>query len=181
MNRLKRIIGLIMLIKYKILYHSKILINWSVICSPNMKIRCNDNGRVIFNNRVHLRDNVLLNVSQSGEIILEDNVFINDDCKLNCKKRIYIGEGTLIGQNVLFYDHDHDYKKGIIDKRSNYVLQEIVIGKNVWIGSGCIILKGVHIGDNAVIGAGTIVTHDVEANNVIYSKQTVEKKEILYE
>jgi len=41
------------------------------------------------------------------------------------------------------------------------VLAPVVIGKNVWIGSGAIVLPGVRIGDNSVIGAGAIVTRDV--------------------
>jgi len=40
----------------------------------------------------------------------------------------------------------------------------IVIGNQVWIGSGARILKGVIIGDNAIIAAGSIVTRDIPAN-----------------
>ena len=39
-----------------------------------------------------------------------------------------------------------------------------MIGQNVWIGGGCIILPGVSIGDNSVIGAGSVVTKDIESN-----------------
>jgi len=37
----------------------------------------------------------------------------------------------------------------------------VVIGNDVWIGYGAIILSGVTIGDGAVIGAASVVTHDV--------------------
>ena len=37
----------------------------------------------------------------------------------------------------------------------------VVIGDNVWIGGGAIILPGVTIGNNVVIGAGSIVTKDI--------------------
>ena len=40
---------------------------------------------------------------------------------------------------------------------------DVHIGKNVWIGAGCVILPGVTIGDNTVIGAGSIVTKDIPA------------------
>lgn len=36
-----------------------------------------------------------------------------------------------------------------------------VIGNDVWIGAGAIILRGVTIGDGAVVGAGSVVTKDV--------------------
>jgi len=41
--------------------------------------------------------------------------------------------------------------------------QKTIIGNNVWISTGSIILFGVNIGDNAVISAGSVVTKDVPA------------------
>ncbi len=40
----------------------------------------------------------------------------------------------------------------------------VIIGNNVWIGGGAIILPGVTIGDNVVIGAGSIVTKSISDN-----------------
>jgi acetyltransferase-like isoleucine patch superfamily enzyme len=37
----------------------------------------------------------------------------------------------------------------------------VIIGNDVWVGYGSIILSGVKIGDGAIIGAGSIVTQDV--------------------
>ena len=44
----------------------------------------------------------------------------------------------------------------------------VVIGDNVWIGGGAIIMPGVTIGDNVVIGAGSIVTKDIPSNTIAY-------------
>ena len=38
---------------------------------------------------------------------------------------------------------------------------DIVIGNDVWIGHGAMILSGVHIGNGAVVAAGSIVTKNV--------------------
>jgi len=43
----------------------------------------------------------------------------------------------------------------------------IVIGNDVWIGAGAIILPEVKIGDGAIIGAGAVVTHDVPAYAIV--------------
>ncbi len=45
--------------------------------------------------------------------------------------------------------------------------EDIVIGDNVFIGVGVIILKGVTIGDWTIIGAGSIVTKDVAEYKVV--------------
>ena len=44
---------------------------------------------------------------------------------------------------------------------------DIVIGHDVWVGYGAIILSGVKIGDGAVVGAGAVVSHDVPAYAVV--------------
>ena len=44
---------------------------------------------------------------------------------------------------------------------------DIIIGSDVWICRGAMILSGVTIGDGAVIGARAVVTHDVPAYGVV--------------
>jgi acetyltransferase-like isoleucine patch superfamily enzyme len=44
----------------------------------------------------------------------------------------------------------------------------IVVGEDVWIGSGCRILDGVRIGGGSVIGAGSVVTKDSEPWSVAF-------------
>lgn len=43
----------------------------------------------------------------------------------------------------------------------------VVIGDNVWIGEGVVIMPGVSIGDNVIIGANAVVTHSFPKNVVI--------------
>jgi len=42
-----------------------------------------------------------------------------------------------------------------------------VIGHDVWIGHGAIIMPGVNVGHGAVIGAGAVVTKDVEPYSIV--------------
>lgn len=42
-----------------------------------------------------------------------------------------------------------------------------IIGNDVWIGNGAIILRGINVGDGAVIGAGAVVTKDVEPYTIV--------------
>lgn len=56
---------------------------------------------------------------------------------------------------------------------------DIVIGNDVWIGFGSIILSGVKIGDGAVIGAGSVVTKDVLPYTIAGGNPAVEIKKDL--
>ena len=43
----------------------------------------------------------------------------------------------------------------------------VVIGNDVWIGEGAVLIAGITIGDGAVIAAGAVVTKDVPAWTVV--------------
>lgn len=101
-------------------------------------------GSIKINEGISTRRDVSLNVSDCGLIEIKNHVFINDGTKINARKCVRIGANTIIGQNVLIYDHDHDYKSENL--ASNFKCDDVVIGDNVWIGSGVIILKGTSIG-----------------------------------
>lgn len=95
-----------------------------------------------------------------GGVLTLGSGYINSDSVISCINSITIGDGSAIARGVFIYDSDHHK---IIDGQGNLKNPSapITIGKNVWIGVGAIILKGVTIGDGAVIAAGSVVTSDV--------------------
>ena len=92
-----------------------------------------------------------------------ENVFINACCQFQDQGGIWIGDGCLIGHNVVFATLNHDLNPA---KRQICIPKSIELGKNVWIGSNATILSGVKIGDNAVVAAGAVVNKNVEANSI---------------
>ena len=104
----------------------------------------------------------------SGKLILHDGVFVNNSCSFNCMERIEIGVGTMMGEGVRFYDHDHVYTAEKIEKWQ-WTTAPIRAGRDCWIGSNVTILKGVTIGDNTIIGAGCLVRNNIPANSVVYN------------
>lgn len=111
-----------------------------------------------------------------GKLILHDGVFINNSCSFNCMERIEIGAGTMMGEGVRFYDHDHIYTAEKIEKWQ-WTSAPIIVGRDCWIGSNVTILKGVTIGDNTIIGAGCLIRNDVPANSVVYNDGNLVVKE----
>lgn len=91
------------------------------------------------------------------------NVFLNMGCKFQDQGGIYIGDGTLIGHNVVLATLNHAMSPS---RRGTMVPAPIRIGKNVWIGSNATILPGVTIGDGAIVAAGAVVTRDVPENTI---------------
>ncbi len=92
------------------------------------------------------------------------NVFINAGCKFQDQGGITIGDGALIGHNVVMATLNHDM---VPEKRGDLHPAPIVIGKNVWIGANATILPGVTVGDGAIVAAGAVVTKNVPANTVV--------------
>lgn len=89
---------------------------------------------------------------------------IGNDCGfsgtvISCHSAIIIEENVMVGSNVLIMDSDQHPS----DIRSGHP-KKVVLKKNCWIGSNCIILKGVTVGRNSVIGAGSVVTRSIPDN-----------------
>lgn len=92
------------------------------------------------------------------------NVFFNSGCRMQDQGGITIGDGTLLGHNVVLATLNHDKNP---EKRGNMHPAAIHIGKNVWIGANATVLPGVTIGDGAIVAAGAVVSKDVAANTIV--------------
>ncbi|ANC77482.1 acetyltransferase [Fictibacillus phosphorivorans] len=92
------------------------------------------------------------------------NVFINSGCRFQDQGGITIGDGALIGHNVVLATLNHDINP---NKRSTLHPAPIVIGNNVWIGANATVVPGVNIGDGAIVAAGAVVTKDVPSKVIV--------------
>ncbi len=97
-------------------------------------------------------------------ITIGKDVFINSGCHFQDQGSITIGDGSLIGHNVVLVTINHDLNPK--ENRKNHYAP-IKIGSHVWIGSNATVLSGVTVGDWAVIAAGAVVTKDVPARTVV--------------
>lgn len=116
-------------------------------------------------------------VDYGNNIYFGNNCEVNMNCTFLDDNKIIIGDNALIAPNVQIYTAYHpthylDRFGELTDGGSfNFcktITAPVIIGNNVWIGGGVIILPGVTIGDNVVIGAGSVVTRSLEANTIAY-------------
>lgn len=92
------------------------------------------------------------------------NVFFNCGCSFQDRGGITIGDNVFLGMNVTISTLNHGFD---LEHRSTTYPSKVVIGNNVWIGSGANILGGVTIGDNSIIAAGALVNKDVPSNVIV--------------
>ncbi|URQ86603.1 acyltransferase [Pseudoalteromonas sp. SCSIO 43088] len=136
------------------------------------------NGRIyIRKGSVHINDgfrnkkNINLSVD-GGVVTIGKRVFFNNNVSINCRHLVVIGSDTIIGENVLFYDHDHAFScPNKLIRNQGFDLGEINIGSNVWIGSNVTILKGVSVGSGSIISAGSVVTKNIPENSILIQKR----------
>lgn len=95
---------------------------------------------------------------KSAKIKIGDDVGISGG-SIVATENIEIGDGTLIGTNTLIVDSDfHPARaKNRRYKKEGVKSIPVKIGKNVFLGTNCTILKGATIPDDTVIPAGSTV------------------------
>jgi hypothetical protein len=81
---------------------------------------------------------------------------------------VTIGDRVTVSVRVQFLPHDGVGWLFRDERGRRYRYGPIVIGDDVFVGAGAIILPGVTVGDRCVIGAGSVVTKSVPAGSVVF-------------
>lgn len=97
-------------------------------------------------------------------ITVGKNVFINAGCQFQDQGGVTLGDGVLMGHNVVLATLNHDRDPA---GRATMHPGPIVLGKNVWVGAHATLLPGVTVGDGAIVAAGAVVARDVPPNTVV--------------
>lgn len=121
------------------------------------------------------------NVINRGCFISDSEIRFATYTGMNCIiKNTIIGKFCDLSWNLSVGGANHHYTRAM--KFSEYHLNQVlngsspiivkpdpptIIGNDVWIGNGAIVLRGVNVGDGAVIGAGAVVTKDVEPYTIV--------------
>ena len=99
-------------------------------------------------------------------MFLNDNTFLGKNVNFNGmrimgKGKVTIGDNFHSGMDCLIITDAHNYEGAKIPYDSTYLVRDVVIDDNVWLGHGVTVLGGVTIGEGAIIQAGSVVVSDI--------------------
>jgi acetyltransferase-like isoleucine patch superfamily enzyme len=128
----------------------------------------------LFQRIFRLNAEVPFSVNHTSRIQGYSNMILSDQAKFSFTisggiyvtafqdTKLTIGDNTIIAPNVAIQTGNHD-----LNDRNIYTIGNISIGKNCWLGFGCVILPGVSLGNNVTVGANAVVTKSFPDNVVI--------------
>lgn len=108
-----------------------------------------------------------VHISRKNDIALGRRCYVGPECWLGAN--VQIGDDVLIGPRVAFVGGDHRIPSipSTIRDAGRDVLRTTVIGDDVWLGYGAIIMHGITIASHAVVAAGAVVTRNVEEGAIV--------------
>ena len=101
-------------------------------------------------------------------IKIGNNVIINPDSALIAtKSKIEIGNDVLIAPRVYIQTQNHNFKiKDKLIRCQGETSNDIIIGNDIWIAYGVIILPAVKLITGCIIGAGSVVTSNLDKYSI---------------
>lgn len=120
-------------------------------------------GEVTLGDGVHLYRDITIQTGKSGAVEIGSETHVQPRCQFSAYEgSIKIGERVEIAPACAFYPYNHGVVAGSpVREQALESRGGIVVGDDVWLGYGVVVLDGVRIGDHAVVGAGAVVSHDI--------------------
>jgi acetyltransferase-like isoleucine patch superfamily enzyme len=101
-----------------------------------------------------------LGARKGARLEIGNRVFVNQGGVVVASSHIEIRDDTLIGEFSAIYDSNHHSLDPVHPTRS----APVIIGRNVWLCRGAVVLPGSKIGDHTVVAAGSVVKGDLPSS-----------------
>ena len=127
-----------------------------------LRLRPRSNLQV--NGRVQIMRACNIAVDYGATLTIGADTFFNEGSSVVCYNNTTIGSGCAISWGVRILDSD--IHKLVRDGETS-PHAPIYIGKDCWIGTNAIVLKGTRLGDGSVVAAGAVVASKVPPNSLV--------------
>ena len=95
-----------------------------------------------------------------GSLALGDHCIVSTGVNLRAAGgRIELGRSSCLAQHVVVVAANHlpSFRHGHVRGAWDESRTGVIIGENVWVGAGSVLLPGTNIGDHSIIAAGSVV------------------------
>jgi len=112
-----------------------------------------------------------------SHLTIGENCYIGRESQIECDAEI--GHNVIMANRVaLVGRYDHSFSQVGVPTRLGKQIRDadydwkglglkVVIGDDVWIGYGAVILSGVTIGEGSIVASGSVVTRDIEPFSIV--------------
>lgn len=115
-------------------------------------------------------------ISPLANIANPQNLIVGDRVRISANVHLWPGPGTgriilkddvMIGPAVMISASNYRYNDGTPVTEQAMDEADIIIGRDVWIGYGAVILAGAEIGDGCIVGAAAVVRGKIPAFSIV--------------
>lgn len=138
-----------------------------VVCDSTVDIRNASINGLKTGSRGKIRDFTILFGGPGKPVTIGDDFFIGTHCYINGIAGLTIGSRVTIAHGTMIFTDSGPNTSPLLQKKFPITASPIVIGDDVWIGAGCMILPGVTIGSRCVIGAGSMVKDNIADDTIV--------------
>ena len=142
---------------------------------PKTGIMIENRGTMVFHGRCDIGNNSYISIGKYSTVEFGDKFSATASFRLASYVGITFNKDVSVGWNCMFIDSDF-HRLTRDDGKPVKPLGTIHIGRNVWFGNNCIIMKRTKIPNFTTIAAGTIVSKvvNVPEKTVVGNPRTVE-------
>jgi chloramphenicol O-acetyltransferase type B len=133
------------------------------VSSSYLKIRIN----IFTSNSVGNNNLFGRRVNLGGQVVVGSHCYIGQYSYIG--PQTHIGDFCIFADNINIVGSDHKFEDPnlpIILSGRPTEQPVTLIGDDVWLGHGVVIMRGVKIGDGAIVGANAVVTQNIEARTI---------------
>jgi len=99
---------------------------------------------------------------KDGDITIGDHGNLGFHCEVFSGSQVTVGEHALFAAQSYLVGGGHEFERAdVAVVEQPRTSRGIVLGKNVWLGTGARVLDGVRIGADVVVGANAVVNADL--------------------